>query len=45
MDGTGVRESTRKLVELAGREGVVLTVFGHDAEQWRALKKAPDYYC
>ena len=45
MDETSVRESTRKLVELAGREGVVLTVFGHDAEQWRALKKAPDYYC
>jgi N-acyl homoserine lactone hydrolase len=29
----GVRASTRKLVELAEREGVKLIVFGHDAEQ------------
>jgi N-acyl homoserine lactone hydrolase len=45
MDSTGVRASTRRLVELAEREGVGLVVFGHDAEQWRTLKKAPDYYC
>ena len=45
MDGAGVRASTRRLAELAEREGVELVVFGHDAEQWRTLKKAPDYYC
>jgi N-acyl homoserine lactone hydrolase len=45
MDEADVRASTRKLVELARREGVALVVFGHDAEQWRTLKKAPDYYC
>jgi len=45
MDAAGVRASTRKLVELARREGVALVVFGHDAQQWPALKKAPDYYC
>ncbi len=44
MDAHGVRESTRKLVELAQREHVALTVFGHDATQWQTLKKAPDYY-
>jgi N-acyl homoserine lactone hydrolase len=45
MDEADVRASTGKLVELARREGVALVVFGHDAGQWRTLKKAPDYYC
>lgn len=40
----GVRASTRKLVELAEREGVKLMVLGHDAAQWRTLKKLPDFY-
>jgi N-acyl homoserine lactone hydrolase len=44
MDLAGVRESTRRLVELARRESVALVVFGHDAAQWPTLKKAPDYY-
>ena len=44
MDAAGVRASTRKLVELAQREGAALVVFGHDATQWPTLKKAPDYY-
>src|SRR5215472_13417428 len=44
MDEAGVRASTRKLVELAEREGVTLMVFGHDAPQWRGLKKLPEFY-
>jgi N-acyl homoserine lactone hydrolase len=44
MDLASVRASMRRLVELARREGVALVVFGHDAEQWPMLKKAPDYY-
>lgn len=36
--------STRKLLDLVEREKVVLTVFGHDGEQWRTLKKSPAYY-
>ena len=44
MDEAATRASTRKLVELARREGVALIVHGHDAEQWRTLKKAPEYY-
>jgi N-acyl homoserine lactone hydrolase len=40
----GVRASTRKLVELAEREGVTLIVFGHDTEQWRGLRKLPEFY-
>jgi N-acyl homoserine lactone hydrolase len=45
MDAAGVRASTRKLIELARREGAALVIFGHDAEQWPTLKKAPEYYC
>jgi N-acyl homoserine lactone hydrolase len=36
--------STRKLLELVEREQVQLVVFGHDGLQWKALKKAPEYY-
>jgi N-acyl homoserine lactone hydrolase len=43
-DEAGVRASTRKLVELARREGVVLIVHGHDSQQWPTLKHAPEYY-
>ncbi len=38
-----MRASTRKLIELAEREHA-LTIFGHDAAQWKTLKRAPDYY-
>ncbi len=44
LDEAGVRASTRKLVDLARREGVALIVHGHDAEQWRGLKKLPEFY-
>jgi N-acyl homoserine lactone hydrolase len=44
MDEPGVRASTRKLVTLAQREGVTLIVHGHDTEQWKTLRKAPDFY-
>lgn len=39
-----LRASTRKLLDLVQREQVALVIFGHDAEQWQTLKKAPDYY-
>jgi N-acyl homoserine lactone hydrolase len=44
MDEAGVRASTRKLMDLAEREGVTLIIHGHDPAQWQTLKKAPDYY-
>jgi N-acyl homoserine lactone hydrolase len=44
MDEAGVRASTRKLTDLAKREGVTLIVHGHDAQQWPTLKHAPEYY-
>jgi len=43
-DAEGARRSTRKLVDLAEREGVTLTVYGHDTEKWQPLKKMPEYY-
>ena len=44
MDEAGVRASTRKLVDLARREGVAVFVHGHDAGQWRVLRKLPEFY-
>lgn len=43
-DPEGARKSTRKLVDLAEREGVTLTIRGHDAKQWPQLKQSPEYY-
>ncbi len=44
MDEAATRVSTRKLLDLAAREGVALIVYGHDEAQWRTLKTAPDHY-
>lgn len=44
MDEAETRASTRKLMDLAAREGVTLIIHGHDPEQWKSLKLAPDYY-
>ncbi len=43
-DPEGARQSTRKLVDLAEREGVALTIRGHDSKQWPQLKRSPEYY-
>ncbi len=39
-----LRASTRKLLDLVEREQVALVIFGHDGQQWKTLKKAPEYY-
>jgi N-acyl homoserine lactone hydrolase len=39
-----LRASTRKLLDLVERERAALVIFGHDGQQWQALKKAPAYY-
>ena len=44
MDEAGVRATTRKLVNLAHREGATLIVHGHDPVQWPTLRKSPDCY-
>lgn len=44
MHEADTRASTRKLLDLAEREGVTLIVYGHDDAQWRTLKLAPAFY-
>ena len=44
LDDAAARASARKLRDLAAREGVALTIYGHDGAQWATLKLAPDYY-
>ncbi len=43
-DEAETRASTRKMVEVARREGVTLIIHGHDAQQWPTLKHAPEFY-
>ncbi|RYX85263.1 N-acyl homoserine lactonase family protein [bacterium] len=43
-DEAATRASTRKLAEIAAREGVRLIIHGHDAEQWPTLKHSPEFY-
>lgn len=44
MDEAGTRASTRKLMDLAAREGATLIIHGHDPEQWASLRHAPACY-
>jgi N-acyl homoserine lactone hydrolase len=43
-DEPSTRASTRKLRDIAEREGVRLIIYGHDRKQWPTLKQAPEYY-
>jgi len=43
-DETTTRASTRKLAELVAREGITLSIYGHDPQQWPTLRHAPDFY-
>jgi N-acyl homoserine lactone hydrolase len=43
-DEVAVKATARKLLDIAEREHVALTVFGHDPDQWPTLKKLPDCY-
>lgn len=43
-DAAAIRASTIKLLDLVEREHVGLVIFGHDVEQWQALRKAPEFY-
>lgn len=43
-DAEAIRASTIKLLERVEQEHVKLVIFGHDAEQWETLKKAPSFY-
>jgi len=43
-DAEAIRASTNKLIDLVERENVKMVIFGHDPEQWKGLKKLPQYY-
>ena len=43
-DAEAIRASTIKLLDLVEREAIGLVIFGHDSEQWKSLKKAPEFY-
>ncbi len=43
-DGEKSRASRIKLLDLVEREQIELVIFGHDNEQWQALKQLPAYY-
>jgi N-acyl homoserine lactone hydrolase len=43
LDEAAVRTSTRKLVDLASREGAFV-IHGHDPEQWSRIRKSPAFY-
>jgi N-acyl homoserine lactone hydrolase len=43
-NGEQLLASTRKLLDIVERENVQLTVFGHDGDQWKSLKKSPQFY-
>ena len=44
MDETGVRRSTKKLMDLVKVQNNELIIHGHDMEQWTTLKHAPEYH-
>ena len=43
-DAEAIRASTTKLIDLVEREHIALVIFGHDIEQWKGLKKLPEFY-
>lgn len=43
-DAETIHASTIKLLDLVEREHIGLVIFGHDTEQWKTLKKAPEFY-
>ncbi|TYC70156.1 N-acyl homoserine lactonase family protein [Stappia sp. BW2] len=43
-DERSIRQSTRKLSDIANREGVAFVVYGHDAQQWPSLQHSPLFY-
>ncbi len=43
-DEAAIRCSTQEISDVAEKEGAVLVVYGHDAEQWKTLRHSPDFY-
>lgn len=43
-DAEAIRASTIKLLDLVEKERIGLVIFGHDNDQWKTFKKAPEFY-
>lgn len=43
-DEPAIRQSTRKVSDVAEREGAAFVVYGHDSGQWETLLHAPEFY-
>ena len=43
-DAEAIRASTIKLLDLVEQKRIGLVISGHDIEQWKTLKKAPEFY-
>jgi N-acyl homoserine lactone hydrolase len=43
LDESGHARATRKPVDITSREKVALIVYGHDRNEWKKLKKAPEF--
>lgn len=43
-DAAATHASTVKLLDLVERERIGLVIFGHDQQQWEALRQAPAFY-
>lgn len=43
-DAEAIRASTIKLLDLVEQEHIGMVIFGHDMEQWKTLKRAPEFY-
>jgi N-acyl homoserine lactone hydrolase len=43
-DGEASRASRIKLLDLVDQEHVGMVIFGHDNDQWKTLKQAPEFY-
>ncbi|MFT3973451.1 MAG: N-acyl homoserine lactonase family protein [Amaricoccus sp.] len=43
-DEARIRRSTRKVSDIAEARGAALVVYGHDADQWATLRRAPAFY-
>ncbi|KPL88875.1 N-acyl homoserine lactonase family protein [Herpetosiphon geysericola] len=43
-DAAAIQASTIKLLDLVEQEQIKLVIFGHDHQQWQALKTLPDFY-
>ncbi|WP_369790827.1 hypothetical protein [Rouxiella sp. WC2420] len=43
-DEPGIRRSTQKIADIAGRENAAFVVYGHDTDQWASLRLSPAFY-